>query len=961
MNKLFLVDAYALIYRSYYAFLGRKMSNGDGVNTAAIFGFVKFLKDLIKRERPKYLGVAFDPKGGTFRHVMYPLYKANRSATPEDIHISVPYIKEILNAMRIPILEVAGYEADDVIGTLSAKAASEGFEVYMVTPDKDYGQLIQDNVYIYKNKKGGEGIDLVCKSDIKEHYGLDDPKLIIDILALWGDASDNIPGVMGVGEKGAIKLVNQYGTVENVLLNVDKLKGKQKENVEAARQQLPLSKVLATIDLNVPIKFEPDQLLMENCDCNTLREIYKELGFFSFIKEMDADNSNPFSATFHSSEKYCAPTQQPITEINDHGNISKAKSSPDGQGSLFNDDMSVNIPNQAIQLELNMDEGSSYTTAETTPHIYKVIDNESSLKELVNIFSKCNEFCFDTETTGLDQFNDRVVGISLSINKNEAYYIPFNADNKDSFSSILKPLFENENISKIGQNIKFDIMMLKGLGLNVLGLKYDTMLMHYLLNPESRHNMNYLSRTYLNYSPIEIESLIGKGAKQLTMDMIPIDRVAEYACEDADITLKLKKILWPMVEEAGFTNLYLTIEEPLIDILVEIEMEGAKIDTDSLMKLGSRLSVKLSALESTIREMTEEPTLNVNSAKQLGEALFGKLAIDKKPKVTKTKQYRTDEEYLQSLSDKHPIIEYILEYRGIKKLLSTYIEALPALVNKETGRIHTSFNQAVTATGRLSSSQPNLQNIPIRDDLGKEIRKCFIASDADHTLLSVDYSQVELRLMAHLSEDKALLEAFNNGEDIHTATAARLFSVALNDVTSDQRRKAKTANFGIIYGISAFGLAQRLNIPRGEAKEIIEGYFASYQGVKTYMEQVVIDARENGYVTTIFGRKRFLEDINSGNSVVRSLAERNAINAPIQGSAADIMKIAMIKVSNALKENNLKSKVIIQVHDELLVDMLNSEKEQVVMLVQHCMEEAASLQVKLITDYGVADNWLDAH
>ena len=952
MNKLFLVDAYALIYRSYYAFLGRSMSNGDGINTAAIFGFVKFLKDLIKRERPQYLGVAFDPKGGTFRHVMYPLYKANRPPAPEDIHIAVPFIKEILNAMNIPILEVAGYEADDVIGTISAKAADKGFEVYMVTPDKDYGQLVQDNVYMYKQRKGGEGVEVIGKSEIKEHYGIDNPKLIIDILALWGDSSDNIPGVVGVGEKGAIKLVNQFGTVEDILLNIDKLKGKQRENVEAARDQLAISKVLTTIDLNVPIEFTPDQLIMENSDCATLRELYKKLGFSSFIKEMDSDSSNPFSATFHSStqDEEKAPKQK-----------NRNKAPLDGQGSLFNDDMSINTAAPIEPLIVAPTEESDYETATTTPHIYKVVDSESSLKDLVTIFSKSSEFCFDTETTGLDPFNDRVVGISLAISEHEAYYIPLNSDNSSNFCSILRPLFEDKSISKIGQNIKFDIMMLKGLGLNVLGLKYDTMIMHYLLNPEARHNMNYLSRTYLNYAPIEIESLIGKGSKQLTMDMIPVDRVSEYACEDADVTLRLKRLLWPMVEEAGFTELYLTIEEPLINILVEIEMEGANIDTASLEELGTRLNIKLSSLESTIREITEEPTLNVNSAKQLGTALFGKMAIDKKPKMTKTKQYRTDEDYLQSLSDKHPIIEYILEYRGVKKLLSTYIEALPTLVNRVTGRIHTSFNQAVTATGRLSSSQPNLQNIPIRDDLGKEIRKCFIARDSEHSLLSVDYSQVELRLMAHLSKDSALLEAFNNGEDVHSATAARLFSVPISEVTSDQRRKAKTANFGIIYGISAFGLAQRLNIPRGEAKEIIDGYFTSYQGVKTYMEQVVMDARENGYVTTIFGRKRFLDDINSGNSVVRSLAERNAINAPIQGSAADIMKIAMIKVSNALKENNLKSKVIIQVHDELLVDVLNIEKEQVIKIIQQCMEGAASLHVDLTTDYGVANNWLDAH
>ena len=961
MDKLFLVDAYALIYRSYYAFLGRNMSNGAGVNTAAIFGFVKFLKDLIKRERPKYLGVAFDPKGGTFRHVMYPLYKANRSATPEDIHISVPYIKEILNAMHIPILEVAGYEADDVIGTLSALASDKGFEVYMVTPDKDYGQLVQDNVYMYKQRKGGEGIEIIGKSEIKEIYGLDDPKLIIDILALWGDASDNIPGVMGIGEKGATKLVNQFGTVENILLNIESLKGKQRENLEASKQQLAISKVLATIDLNVPVEFEPEKLLMKNCDCATLREIYKELEFSSFIKEMDSDRSNPFSANYHSSSQSSDTSQHSGIEGKLASAKTKIKTPLDGQGSLFNDDMSVNTNTPSEPLSVSIVEDSIYETATTLPHIYKVVDSESSLRDLVSIFSKCTEFCFDTETTGLNPFTDRVVGISMSTVEHEAYYVPFNKDNSSVFSSILKPLFEDESISKIGQNIKFDIMMLKGLGLNVLGLKYDTMIMHYLLNPESRHNMNYLSRTYLNYDPIEIETLIGKGAKQLTMDMVTVERVSEYACEDADVTLRLKRVLWPMVEEAGFSDLYLTIEEPLINILVEIEMEGANIDTDSLKNLGAKLSLKLSLLETIIREMTEEPMLNVNSAKQLGEALFGKMAIDKKPKMTKTKQYRTDEDYLQSLSDKHPIIEHILEYRGLKKLLSTYIEALPALVSSVTGRIHTSFNQAVTATGRLSSSQPNLQNIPIRDDLGKEIRRCFIARDSEHSLLSVDYSQVELRLMAHLSKDVALLEAFNNGEDVHSATAARLFSVPIEDVTSDQRRKAKTANFGIIYGISAFGLAQRLNISRSEAKEIIEGYFASYQGVKRYMEQVVVDARESGYVTTIFGRKRFLEDITSGNSIVRSLAERNAINAPIQGSAADIMKIAMIKVSNALKDNNLKSKVILQVHDELLVDMLNSERDQVVELIQQCMEGAASLHVDLITDYGVANNWLDAH
>lgn len=988
MKKLFLVDAYALIFRSYYAFMSRPMRNAQGLNTSAIFGFTKFLRDIMKREQPHYLGVAFDPKGGNFRNELYPLYKANRSETPEDIIASVPYIKRILEAMRIPILEVAGYEADDVIGTLSGKAAKEGFEVYMVTPDKDFGQLVQDSVYIYKQRKNGEGIEIVGREQIKEYYGIDDPRLIIDILALWGDAADNIPGVMGIGEKGAIKLVNQLGTVENILANVERLSGKQKENIVATSQQLKLSKVLATIDMNVPIEFNPESLIVEHPNCDSLREVFTELGFQMFIREMDSGGNNFSTIQSHGSMGATSLSAQPAPTLAtavsaERGTAkpaaatAKPKAALTGQGSLFEDDMSVSV-DQPTNTEITNDHNaaggelsdlsqdnptadSSYQTAATTPHTYTLIDDQASLQALIERLRQCDKFCFDTETTGFDIFNDRLVGMSFSVKEFEAYYIPFNAENTARYVELLKPLFEDEKIAKIGQNIKFDIMVLRNAGISVNGFKFDTMILHYLLDPESRHNMNFLSRNYLNYSPIEIESLIGRGAKQLTMDLVPIARVTEYAAEDADVTLRLYNVLWDMVERQGFEKLYREIEEPLIDVLADLEMAGVKIDTTILDNYGRQLTVELQSIENKIREIAEEPALNINSARQLGEVLFTKLKIDDNPKRTKSKQFKTDEEYLQQLSDRHPIIGMILEYRGLKKLLSTYIEALPQLVNKKTGRVHASFNQAVTATGRLSSTNPNLQNIPIRDAQGKEIRKAFVPADNDHVLLSADYSQVELRLMAHLSADPALIEAFKNGEDIHAATASRVFGVPLPEVTADQRRKAKTANFGIIYGISAFGLSQRLNIPRSEAKEIIEGYFTSYQGVKEYMDRVIEQARSDGSVSTIFGRKRFLNDIRSSNAVVRGLAERNAINAPIQGSAADIMKLAMIGVHKELTSRRLKSKVILQVHDELVVDMLKSEQDEVVKIVVNAMEHAAKLSVELSVDYGIGDNWVEAH
>lgn len=950
MKKLFLVDAYALIYRSYYAFLSRPMRNGEGMNTSAIFGFVKFLRDIIRREQPHYLGVAFDSKGPTFRHQMYPEYKANRQEAPEDIHASVPYIKEVLEAMRIPVIEMCGWEADDIIGTLSRKACAEGFEVFMVTPDKDFGQLVNHCVRIYKQRTNGEGVEIVGEEQIKAKYGIDDPTLLVDILALWGDASDNIPGVPGIGEKTACKLVGEFGTVEQILEHADQLKGKQKENILNNSEQMMLSKRLAAIDTEAPIPFEPEKLLMESPDPDALYEVFKKLGFSMFIREMETTGLKPSQP--HVPQTPAEPAPRPRT---------------DGQGDLFGNPEPAPEPApqnagaapSGAQGDLFANEG--FQTIDSVEHEYHLIQDAAQLRQAVEKMRSHGEFAFDTETTGFDPITSSLVGVSLACKAHEAWYVPFGHERSAEYLEIMKPLFGDERVAKIGQNIKFDTMVLATAGVEVRGFKYDTMILHYLLDPESRHGMNHLARTLLNYSPIEIESLIGRGAKQITMDMVPVEQCAVYCAEDADVTLRLKEILWPQVEQQGLANLYRNIEEPMIDVLADIELTGVKIDTAILAESGQKLAGQLDTLESRIRELAGEPELNVNSAKQLGEALFGKLKIDPKPKMTKTKQYRTDEEYLVSLSDRSPIIGLILEYRGIKKLLSTYIDALPLLVNPKTGRVHTSFNQAVTATGRLSSSNPNLQNIPIRDDQGREIRRAFVAADSEHLLLSADYSQVELRLMAHLSDDHNLLEAFRNKEDIHAATASHIFNVPINEVTADQRRKAKTANFGIIYGISAFGLGQRLNIPRGEAKEIIDGYFRSYPGVKRYMDEVIAQAGTDGYVTTIFGRKRFLPDIRSANATVRGLSERNAINAPIQGSAADIMKIAMIGVWRELRRRGLRSKIILQVHDELVIDMYKPEQEQVVQIVVGAMEGAARLKVDLTVDYGVGVDWLEAH
>ena len=963
MKKLFLVDAYALIFKYYYAFLGRPMRNRAGMNTSVVFGFVKFLRDIQKREHPDLLGVAFDPKGGSFRRGIFPEYKANRAETPEDILLSVPYVKRVLEAMCIPILEVEGYEADDVIGTLSQQGVQAGYEVFMVTPDKDYGQLVRDNCRIYK-QKGAEGsIEIVDRDAIRAKYGIDDPVLVRDILALWGDASDNIPGVPGIGEKNACKLVQEWGTVENILDNVSKIKGRQGEKIAEWGDRLLLAKRLTTICLDVPIPFREADLTVCEPHIDALRALFAELDFKAFVS--DLTNRAPAEPLPD------GPRQEAQTQLSDMARAKSAaakKAALAGQGDLFAAPAEPTLteptpaPAEVPVAELQAEAGEmEFLTAQTVPHTYTLVENAAQLREVVAAVAEYPEFCFDTETTGFDIFNDRIVGLSLAVEPHKAWYVPFREDNTQEYVGIVRPLFENERSAKIGQNIKFDWMVLRRLGLEIRGRLYDTMILHYLLDPESRHNMNALSAKYLNYKPIEIETLIGRGQKQLTMDMVNIERVREYAAEDADVTLQLKQVLYPMIEQMGLQHLYFEIEEPMIAVLADIEMAGVRIDSAALAEYAVELNRRMAELEAEIRTEAGDPGLNINSTRQLGEVLFGRMRIAEKPKMTKTKQFCTDEDYLQTFAHKYRIVDLILEYRGVKKLLSTYVEALPQLVNRTTGRIHTSFNQAVTATGRLSSTNPNLQNIPVREEMGRRIRKAFIPSDGDHLLLSADYSQVELRLMAHLSGDESLIGAFSHGEDIHAATAAKLFHKPLGEVTPEERRRAKTANFGIIYGISSFGLSQRLEIPRKEAKEIIDGYFESYPKVKEYMEAVVEKARRDGFVSTIFGRRRYLNDISSHNAVARGLAERNAVNAPIQGSAADIMKIAMIDVHRRFAAEGIRSRVILQVHDELVVDMLRSEQQAVTRIVTGCMESAAQLKVRLVADAGVGENWLEAH
>ena len=954
MKRLFLIDAYALVFKYYYAFMGRPMRNRHGMNTSILFGFTKFLRDIQKREKPDLLGVALDPKGGSFRCQLFPEYKANRPETPEDIIASVPYLCRLLRAMRIPVFEIAGYEADDVIGTLAVKGEQAGYEVFMVTPDKDYGQLVGDHRHLYKQK--GDGVEILRKEDICEKYGISDPVLVRDILAIWGDASDNIPGVPGIGEKGACKLVGEWGAVENILANVQNIKGKQGEKIAAWGDNLLLSKRLTTICTEVPVEFNAADLEICEPDYEELRYLYQELDFTSLLRELPASASVAQSIVPAEQPAVAKPAERKAKGMECQGDLFAALMPEPAPAATV-----TPVAEPAEELTAEPAEDNAFATAQTTPHTYHLVRTLPELEALVARLSSVKEFCFDTETTGFDMFRDRIVGMSFAVEAHEAWYVDFSVENTPAFAEAVRPLFENEAITKVAQNIKFDMMVLSRLGIEVRGEKIDTMILHYLLDAESRHNMNFLAERYLHYTPIAIESLIGKGARQLTMDQVNIEAVKEYAAEDADITMQLKQVLWAEVEEQGLVELYRKVEEPMIDVLAAMELAGVKIDAGQLAEYGVELNAELQRLEDEIRREADEPMLNVNSARQLGEVLFGKMRITDKPKMTKTKQYSTDEEYLQSFAGKHPIVDNILTYRGVKKLLSTYVEALPQLINPVTGRIHTSYNQAVTATGRLSSTNPNLQNIPVRDDMGRRIREAFVPSDSDHVLLSADYSQVELRLMAHLSGDEQLVDAFKQGADIHSATAAKLYHKSIEEVTSDERRKAKTANFGIIYGISAFGLSQRLDIPRGEAKELIEDYFATYPQVKEYMDRAIAEAKERGYVVTAFGRRRYLHDITSRNAVARGVAERNAINAPIQGSAADIMKLAMIEIHRRFKAEGIESKMILQVHDEVVVDTLRSELDRVKQIVQQSMESVASLRVPLISDAGIGSNWLEAH
>lgn len=929
-KKLFLLDAYALIYRAYYAFIRAPRINSKGLNTSAVFGFVNTLEDLLRKETPTHIAVVFDPKGPTFRHEMYTPYKAHREATPEDIRLAIPIIKDIIKAYNIPVIEVAGYEADDVIGTLSKKGAEAGFQVYMMTPDKDYAQLVQENVWMYRPSRAGKGVDLLGVDEVKEKFGIETPDQVIDILGLMGDAADNIPGCPGVGEKTAAKLIAEYATIDGIYENIEKLKGKQKEKLIDNKEQVLLSRVLATIKIDVPVEFDEKSLMMATPDTSKLRLLFEELEFRTMAERL-----------LSSAAVVSAAPKQMV------------------QGSLFGDD-SQPLP---IATYDNVPQSATFTYLAQTPHTYFVVEDEMQRASLRAMLSVQKAFCFDTETTSLDAMGAELVCMVFSWKKGEAWMVPFPEDQNEALimASEFKALFADLNITKVAQNIKYDMLVLAKYDIVVKGPLFDTMIAHYLLQPDMRHNLDLLAEVYLGYSNIKTEELIGKkGKKQGSMRDVSTELLRDYACEDADVTWQLKEILEKEIEKEGLQSLFYDIEMPLVYVLFTMESNGVKIDTDGLNKYAIELRGQIDQLESAIVEMAGV-TFNVSSPKQVGEVLFETLKIDEKAKKTKTGQFSTAEDVLEKLASKHPIIGKILEFRGLKKLLSTYVESLPSLVNSRTKRVHTSYNQAVAATGRLSSTNPNMQNIPIRDQAGKEIRRTFVAANADHLFFSADYSQVELRIMAHLSEDENMLSAFNDGEDIHTATAAKINGIPLSEVTSEMRSKAKTANFGIIYGISAFGLADRLSIPRSEAKQLIDGYFATYPKVKEYMQTSIDVARDNGYVSTIFNRKRMLPDINSRNGIVRGMAERNAINAPIQGSAADIIKVAMINIQKRIEDEGLKSKMILQVHDELNFDVPRTEAEIIKQIVVEEMQGAIALKVPLLVDCGIGENWLEAH
>jgi DNA polymerase-1 len=955
-KKLFLLDAMALIYRAHFAFLKAPRITSNGLNTSCVFGFANALLEVIQKEKPTHLGVAFDLPGGTFRNERFPDYKANRQEQPEDITIAIPYVKKLVEAMDIPCLSLKGFEADDVIGTLAKKAAREGFEVFMMTPDKDYGQLVEEHIYLYKPAIGGKDTEVMGVNEVCSRWGIKHVDQVVDILGLMGDAVDNIPGIQGVGEKTAAKLIAEYDTVENLIANSDKVTGKLGESIRNNKEVALLSKELARIELNVPIDFDADKLKIMPPHVDLLSPLLDELEFRTLRKRLLPDE--PSAASFVPS------VSKPTATTGEKKSAIGAKSGQ--QISMFEADTSNNtaLPENSEDEASFGYHSSSKDTIDSVVHEYHLINTPHLRKSLIYYLSQQDEFCFDTETTSVDAIDAEIVGMSFAYRKGEAYYVPFPEDQKDAYQIVqeFKEVFENESIMKIGQNIKYDLMILQNYGVEVKGKMYDTMLAHYIIEPEQRHGMDYMANVYLNYDPVSIETLIGKKGKgQLTMREADIEKVKEYAAEDADITLQLKNVLQPRLSVGGLQEkLLMDVEMPIVCVLADMEMSGVKVNVDTLHEMSRVLDTDIQEIQKNIFSLAGGE-FNVSSPKQLGEILFERLKIDKGAKKTKTGQYATGEDVLSKLEGEHEIVRKILDFRELLKLKSTYVDALPALISKKTGRIHTSYNQAVAATGRLSSTNPNLQNIPIRTVRGREIRKAFIPRDDNHVILSADYSQIELRIMAAFSEDESMLNAFNQGIDIHATTASKVFKVPIDQVTSDMRRKAKMVNFGIIYGISAFGLAQRLSIPRGEAKEIIDSYWMEFPKIKIFMDSAINKARETKYVETILGRRRYLRDINSQNLVDRGFAERNAINAPIQGSAADMIKVAMINIHDFLKKEKLQSKMILQVHDELVFDAHHSEVEYLKQRVDELMCTAIPLPVKMETGMGVGNNWLEAH
>lgn len=926
-KKLFLLDGMALIYRAFFAFSQNPRITSYGLNTNAPFGFTNTLLDLIKRENPTHVAVVFDTSAPTERHIEFTDYKAHREEMPEDLSRAIPYVFRLIEGFNIPVITYDGFEADDIIGTLAKKAEKKGYKVYMMTPDKDFAQLVSENIFIYKPARQGGDFEIMGVPEVLKKWEIENVLQVIDILGLMGDAVDNIPGIAGVGEKTAKKLVQEFGSVENLLANTDKLKGKLKENVETHADMALLSKKLATIILDVPIELEEDKLVMDPPDKEVLQELFKELEFRTLGKRIFGDDA----------------AAEPENN--------------NGQQSLFGQ---RSEPQAAAEPE---EQNIAYKTASTTPHHYELCDTHEKRSHLIALLNQAPEVCFDTETTSLDAIDAELVGMSFAVKAHAAFYVPTPPDREGAQAIVdeFKTIFENEKITKIGQNIKYDLLVLQNYGVNLQGTMFDTMLAHYVVEPDARHNMDVLAEDYLHYSPISIETLIGKkGKNQLNMRDIEVEKVAEYAAEDADITYRLKQSLEPLLDEKEVRSVLEKIEAPLIPVLAFMEREGVRIDKNMLADYSKDLEKDIAQLEGKIYELAGVK-FNIASPKQLGEVLFDKLQLDPKAKKTKTGQYKTDEEVLTYLSYSHEIAQVIIDFRQAQKLKSTYVDALPKLINKHTGRLHTSFNQAVAATGRLSSTDPNLQNIPIRTERGREVRKAFIPRDENHVLLSADYSQIELRIVAAISKDKSMIADFKQGVDIHTATAAKVFGVELDAVDKEMRRKAKMVNFGIIYGISAFGLAQRLDIPRKEAAEIIDNYFKQYPDLKLYMNDSVDFARQHGFVQTIMGRRRYLRDINSANHTVRSFAERNAINAPIQGSAADVIKIAMINIHKRFVAEKVQSKMILQVHDELLFDVVKPELEIIKPIVKQEMEGAVKLEVPLDVEMGSGLNWLEAH